>query len=127
VPTYQFQAENLFLNLLFLRLSLLGKAARDCRLRAAGKAAQPPATLAAASSARRNSYIIPKQCLCFSNLLFAPVLRIQILPDPDLLVRGTDPGSGSGSFYNQAKIKTEKPWFLLFCQFFITFYLWKMM
>ncbi len=67
VPTYQFQAENLFLDLLFLRLSLLGQAARDCRLRAAGKAAQPPATLAAASPAR-NSYIIPKHCFWFSNL-----------------------------------------------------------
>ncbi len=33
-------------------------------------------------------------------------------------------GSGSGSFYHQAKI-VRKTWFLLFCNFFWTFYLWK--
>ncbi len=33
---------------------------------------------------------------------------------------------GSPSFYHQAKI-VRKPWFLLFCDFFMTFYLWKMM
>ena len=36
-------------------------------------------------------------------------------------------GSGSGSFYHQAKIVIKKTWFLLFCDFFWTFYLWKMM
>ncbi len=35
-------------------------------------------------------------------------------------------GSGSGSFYHQAKI-VRKPWFLLFSDFLLTFYLWKMM
>ncbi len=34
-------------------------------------------------------------------------------------------GSGSGSFYHWAKI-VRNPWFLLFCDFFLTFYLWKM-
>jgi hypothetical protein len=36
--------------------------------------------------------------------------------------------SGSWSFYHHAKIvrKSEKPWFLLFCDF-LTIFLWKMM
>ncbi len=42
---------------------------------------------------------------------FKPVLRI--------------PGSASGSFYNQSKI-VKKPYFLLLYDFFMTFYLWKM-
>jgi hypothetical protein len=33
---------------------------------------------------------------------------------------------GSGSFYHRPKI-VRKPWFLLFCDFFMTFYLWKIM
>ncbi len=50
------------------------------------------------------------------------------LPDPDPLVKSTDPvrGSGHGSLYQQTKI-VRKPWFLPFCNFFMTLYLWRMM
>jgi hypothetical protein len=37
---------------------------------------------------------------------------------------GSKSGSGSGSFYHQVK-KVKKPWFLLLCDFFLTFYLCK--
>ncbi len=46
-------------------------------------------------------------------------------PDPDLLVRGTDPDSAWDP--DPSIIKQEKPWFLLFCDFFMTFHLLKMM
>ncbi len=35
--------------------------------------------------------------------------------------------SRSGSFHNRAKKVLEKPWFLLFCDFFMTFFLWRLM
>ncbi len=64
------------------------------------------------------------------NLKEVPVLRIEFVwalglldPDPDPLVRGTDPDSGS--FYHQAKI-VRNPWIPTFCDFFMTVYLWKL-
>ncbi len=56
-------------------------------------------------------------------------LRIRIhmflgLPDLDPLVRGMDPDPDPCIIKHK---KYEKPWFLLFCDFFWTFYLWKMM
>jgi hypothetical protein len=48
-------------------------------------------------------------------------LLLSSVPDPDPHVFGLP---GSGSFYHQAKI-IKKPCFLLFCDFFWTFYLKK--
>jgi hypothetical protein len=60
-------------------------------------------------------------------------LTIAVQPLPGLTVQGSGSisqgygsGSGSGSFFHQAK-KEKKPWFLLLCDFFLTFYLWKIM
>ncbi len=67
-----------------------------------------------------------------------PVLRIRIikflsLADPDPLVRGTDPdplvrGTDPDSDPSIIKQKwQEKPLCLLFCDFYVTFYLRRMM
>jgi len=50
------------------------------------------------------------------KIFFLPVLRIRIrrihmflgLSDPDPLVRASESGAGSGSFYHQAKIVPKK-------------------
>jgi hypothetical protein len=50
------------------------------------------------------------------------------LLDPDPLVRGMDPDPYPYSDPSIIKQKLqEKPWILLFCDFFLTCYLWKMM
>jgi hypothetical protein len=50
------------------------------------------------------------------------ISRSNVILDPNPLVRCTDPDFGT--FHHQAKI--EKPRFLLFCYFFMTIYLAKM-
>ncbi len=47
-------------------------------------------------------------------------------PDPDPPDPHVFGPPVSGSFYHHAKL-VRKTWFLLFCDFFLTFYLWKMM
>jgi hypothetical protein len=69
--------------------------------------------------------------------VLSAVLRIRIrilminmflgLPDPDPLVRNTDPVPESGSFYHQAKKIVRKTLILLFYDFIMTFYLGKIM
>ncbi len=57
----------------------------------------------------------------FLYLIFFSVFRIRKfsgLPDPDLLVRGTDPDPP----IIKQKLE-ENPWFLLFCDFIMTFYM----
>ncbi len=62
-------------------------------------------------------------------------LQFHILPKCKFQCCGSRSESGSvgsicfwtpGSFYHQAKI-VRKTWFILFCDFFLTFYLWKIM
>jgi hypothetical protein len=48
--------------------------------------------------------------------------KILGLPDPDPLVRDTDPDADPDPFINN-QTQTEKPSFLLFCDFFVSFYL----
>ncbi len=45
---------------------------------------------------------------------------------PGSISQGYGSGSGSGSFYHQAKM-VRKTLIPMFCDFFMTFYLWKMM
>ncbi len=63
--------------------------------------------------------------------MFREVLRSQIcmyvFGPPVTASHKSGSGSGSVSFHHQAKMAREKPWFLLFCDFLMTFYLRRMM
>jgi hypothetical protein len=64
---------------------------------------------------------IHKQCSGYVGYVFKPpgsVFRSVIY------LYGS--GSGSDPSFNKQK-NEEKPWFLLFCDFFMTFYLWRVM
>jgi hypothetical protein len=73
-----------------------------------------------------NTRIEPIQVSCRVKWSMQAVFWIHKLlglPDPDPVSQRYGSGIGSGSFCNQQKI-VNKPVILLFCDFFMTFYLW---
>ncbi len=88
-----------------------------------------PATSTATHSSRSGTWF---KLSHFARVFFSvadPDPRIHMFlglldPDPNPLVRNMDPDSDPSIIKQK---QWEKPWFLLFCDFVFTFYLWKMM